>query len=173
MRGNIYYIEKHHGFINGQDSKIYFFHKDDLTNCTIYQLNDGDYVEFEILKQEFRKNDKAIRIRKLSSAIASEDKVNPGINLHFNYDSFNEDERKIISLFKKSLYVTNGGTTFSIANSTYRYFLVKPTEEFSLTFNLNREIVVIFADYVSFEPRSLDAATYVINNLHSKLRIDR
>ena len=173
MRGNIYYIEKHHGFINGQDSKIYFFHKDDLTNCTIYQLNDGDYVEFEIVKQEFRKNDKAIRIRKLSSVIASGDKVNPGINSNFNYDSFNEDERKIISLFKKCLYVTNGGMTFSIANSTYRYFLVKPTEEFSLTFNLNREIVVIFADYVSFEPRSLDAATYVINNLHSKLRIDR
>ena len=40
MKGNIYYIEGSYGYINGDDSAVYFFHKNDLLNCTIYQLND-------------------------------------------------------------------------------------------------------------------------------------
>ena len=59
MKGNIYYIEGSYGYINGDDSTVYFFHKNDLLNCTIYQLNDGDYVEFEVQKQSDFKKDKA------------------------------------------------------------------------------------------------------------------
>lgn len=48
MKGNIYYIEGNCGRINGEDNAVYFFHKNDLLNCTIYQLSEGDYVEFEV-----------------------------------------------------------------------------------------------------------------------------
>ena len=174
MQGNIYYIEKHHGFINGQDSQTYFFYKDDLINCTIYQLFEGDLVEFDIKKEPNERCDRAVRIRKLSSyTIQDENTVHAGINRDFNFNGFNQDEVKIIDALKRVLYVTNGGSSVSIANSIYRYCLVKPTQDFSLTFNLNREIIVVFSDYVSFEPRSLDAASHIIDRLTSKLRVDR
>ncbi len=38
---------------------------------------------------------------------------------------------------------------------------------------MNREIVVVFSDYVSFEPRCLDVASAVYNEIESKLRLDR
>ncbi len=174
MKGNIYYIEGSYGYINGDDSAVYFFHKNDLLNCTIYQLNDGDYVEFEVQKQSDFKKDKAIKIRKKGADTSNtQNTVNPGINPKFKFDSYNDDEKEIINYLKKVFYITNSGASLTIANSTYRYCLVKPTSDFSLTFNLNREIVVIFSDYVSFEPRTLDAATYAIEQISSKLRIDR
>lgn len=45
MKGNIYYIEGNCGRINGEDNAVYFFHKNDLLNCTIYQLSEGDYLK--------------------------------------------------------------------------------------------------------------------------------
>lgn len=174
MKGNIYYIEGNCGRINGEDNAVYFFHKNDLLNCTIYQLSEGDYVEFEVEKQSNFKNDKAVKIRKKGADISnSKNTVNPGINPKFKFDNFNNDEKEILNYLKKVFYLTNSGSPLTIANSTYRYCLVKPTNDFSLTFNLNREIVIIFSDYVSFEPRTLDAATYAIEQISSKLRIDR
>lgn len=38
---------------------------------------------------------------------------------------------------------------------------------------MSREIVVVFTDYVHFEPRSLDAASYVYRTIGSQLRLDR
>lgn len=125
-------------------------------------------------KQSNYKNDKAIKIRKKGADISnSKNTVNPGINPKFKFDNFNNDEKEILNYLKKVFYLTNSGSPLTIANSTYRYCLVKPTNDFSLTFNLNREIVIIFSDYVSFEPRTLDAATYAIEQISSKLRIDR
>lgn len=174
MKGSIYYIEGMHGYINGNDNKVYYFQKNDLLNCTIYQLEDGDPVDFEAQRQTEYKNDRARRIRKIGTNNAhSQDPVNPGINPSFVYDGFNADERKIIQQLKDVFYLTNGGQPFTLGKSTYRYCLIKPTNQFSLTFNLQREIIVIFSDYISFEPRSLEAATYALNQLHSKLRIDR
>ena len=98
MKGNIYYIEGNYGYINGDDHNVYFFHKHDLLNCTIYQLSDGDYIEFEVEKQSDFKYDKAIKIRKKGTDISnSTNIVNPGINPKFKFDSFNDDEKIIIS----------------------------------------------------------------------------
>ena len=165
MKGNISYIKKgSYGFINGEDLLEYFFDKDGLKNCTIYQLSEGDYVEFKIEIQLGQKRDKAVDIiKKSSTSYRSTDIAEPGIHPDFVFDAFNEDEKLIIEQLKKELYLTNGGGSIPIGRSDYRYCLVKPTRDFNLTFNLNREIVVVFADYVSFEPRSLDVAAVVAN----------
>lgn len=174
MFGNIYYIEKNHGFINGDNGNRYFFHKDHLLNCTIYQLGEGDRVEFSTELQEGYSNERAIKIRKKDAVNTTDPaNVNPGINPLFKYNYYNADEIKIINKLKQSFYVTNGGEIVNLGNSNYRYCLVKPTNSFNMTFNLKREMVVVFSDYVSFEPRSLDVAPYVANQMQSKLRIDR
>lgn len=174
MYGNIYYIERSWGVINGDDDKEYFFHKTALSNCTIYQLSEGDRVEFQVVAEPEQTRDRAVQVRKKDSVKNVEAvKVKPGINPSFQFANYNEDEKQIIQSLGKVFYVTNGGNEIKLAQSTYRYCIVKPTEVFSLNFNLKREIIVVFSDYVVLEPRSLDAAPSIMQKIKSKLRIDR
>ena len=177
MRGNIEVIKENmngsltYGFIFA-DNCSYFFHKSDLKNCTIYQLSEGDTVEFETAAGNNGK-DKAINVRKMYQSSAEEKEVNPGINPLVRYEHLNEDEQKILHFLGKTFYVTSGGAEFKIRDSVYKYSLIKPTSFFTTTFQLTREIVVIFSDYVSFEPRSLDAAAHAYSMIKTKLTSDR
>ena len=58
-----------------------------------------------------------------------------------------------------------------MGNSTFRYFLMKPTEIFSEMFNIERELVVVFSPYPNFEPRSLDAFD-LAQSAFSDLRVE-
>ena len=178
MIGSVFTIKQNHygspsfGFITGNDGKEYYFNKRSLINCNIYQLEEGDVVEFEITTDE-QNRIQASSVRKKYQAEATASITNPGINPNVNLSVFNDDEKQIIQFLKTVFYVSNGGREFTIGESTYRYCLIKPTEYFNHTFFLNREIVVIFCDYVCFEPRSLDAADRVYERIESKLRLDR
>lgn len=174
MRGSIYFIKNYsYGFItvdSGPDTV--FFHKNDLINCSIRQLKEGDVVEFEMTSGRDSKP-AAAKVRKVYQASEKSKVAAPGINPNVRLDYFNEDEKKIIQFLSKVFYVTSGGEEFTIGESTYRYCLIKPTEFFNRTFQLMRELVVVFCDYVSFEPRSLDAATYVYKRNPSVLRLNK
>ena len=175
MEGNIYYIadKNTYGFINGHDGEEYFFHKSDLLNCTIYNLYEGDFVEFDYIKNDHGL--KAIKIRKINGVQTDKNgNANPGINPLINLEHFTERERQIISKLSKVFYITNGGSIIQIGQSTYKYCLAKPTSEFTEQFNLQREIAVVFSDYSNFEPRTLDAiAQVILEKQRSKLRIER
>lgn len=174
MKGNIYEIKNNsYGFISVENTyEQVFFHKNDLTNCTLRQLEEGDDVEFDmVLGRDGRPA--ANNVRKLFQASEQSKIANPGMHPGVMLDMFNEDERKIIKSLSVFFYVTSGGEEFTLGESTYRYCLIKPTEFYNKNFQLTREIVVIFSDYVSFEPRSLDAASYVYKHISSKLRLDR
>ena len=175
MEGNIYYIadENTYGFINGHDNNEYFFHKSDLLNCSIYNLYEGDLVEYDYIKND--QGLKAIKIRKINGVqVDNNGNTKPGINPLINLDHFIESEKQIVYRLAKVFYVTNGGSLIQIGQSSYKYCLVKPTNEFTEQFNLQREIAVIFSDYSNFEPRTLDAiAQVVLERQRSKLRIER
>lgn len=175
MKGSIYDVVNYsYGFITAEPThETVFFHKNNnLINCNIRQLEPGDVVEFDTIPG--RKGGlEAINIRKVYQASEQSKVANPGINPNARLNHFNDDEKKIIQFLSKVFYVTSGGEEFTIGDSTYRYCLIKPTEFFNRTFQLTRELVVIFSDYVSFEPRSLDAAAYVYKRNPSILRLDR
>lgn len=165
---------KTYGFILGEDSEDYFFHKTSLQNCTIFQLEDGDSVEFD---PEIANNSRrAINIRKRSTSVSEsvQSPVTAGINPNIKLDNLNSDERKIVEDYlQETFYVTNGGRSFMINNCTYNFILIKPTDIFTTLFNLTREIIVVFSDYVNFEPRSLDAAPEAVKYVPATLRLDR
>lgn len=84
-------------------------------------------------------------------------------------------EQAIAKAFAKVFYITVFDHTAPSFNSRYTYYLLKPTHFFSEKFNLNREIIMIFSDYDTFEPRSLDAIDSVHRKiaLKSPLRLER
>ena len=101
------------------------------------------------------------------------DSVFPGINPQVLLGHFQEDEKRIITKISREWYVTNGGGEIRLGpRSTYRYFLIKPTDFYREMFNLERELIVVFSPYVNFEPRTLDAIDAVARKYQS-LRIEK
>lgn len=80
----------------------------------------------------------------------------PGINQSARVDYLTNEERTIVEkLYKKLWYVTNIQNV-NCGNSVYRIVLLKPTDVIRESFNINREIVAVFSDYDTFEPRAFD-----------------
>ena len=89
-------------------------------------------------------------------------KVTPGFHKNINLGHFNSDEIAIINRFAGEQYITNSGKkVFLSETSEYKFFLFKPTDNFSDAFNLELEIIVLFSNYETFEPRTLDAFHYI------------
>lgn len=181
MNGNITnictndYGNQTYGFILGEDGRDYFFHRNNLINCSIVRLQEGDPVEFTP-ELDQRESDKlcATNVRKrTTSSPTVVQYANPGIHRDVSLEKFNHDEQTIIRILAKALYITNGGRELTVGSCHYRYVLAKPTEDYVVNFNLQREIPVIFSDYESLEPRCLDVAAHVAKDIPSALRLDR
>lgn len=181
MEGTIYRIitnefgKKNYGFISTkQGTDNIFFHKNDLANCTIFQLNEGDDVIFDVQPgRDGRMKAVNVRLQRSNTSHANPYAVSPGKNPDANFSRFSEEENRIIDNFGTCFYVTYGGCELWIGKSQYRYVLIKPSEFFHTAFHLSREIVVIFSDYVTFEPRSLDAYSEVQKIMRSQLRLEK
>jgi len=90
-------------------------------------------------------------------ADVSVDKVTPGMHRQFVVERFTEPEQRIINKLAHEWYLTNSGHHIRLAASSYDSFLMKPTQAFAEMFNLERELIVVFSPYETFEPRTLDA----------------
>jgi len=100
-------------------------------------------------------------------------KIYPGYNPQTKFSHFTPEEKQIVLKFAGEWYVTNGGDKFNLGpKSEYKYFLIKPTDNYKELFNIEQEIVVIFSDYSTFETRSLDAIEYVEKKYQS-LRLEK
>lgn len=98
--------------------------------------------------------------------------VRPGYHRGFDTYTFGEPERKVLGTLANEFYLTNPGNAVSLGkNAQYRYFLLKVPEEYTEEFNLSREVVCVFANYKSFEPRTLDAFDTAFDNYQS-LRLE-
>ncbi len=103
--------------------------------------------------------------------------VYPGIHPQVrSLTCFNAIEEQIIDVIGKEWYITKGDE-FQIgyhksSSSIYRFILIKPTEKYQEMFNLDRELPLIFSDYETFEPRTLDAIDYVVKNFQ-KYRVEK
>ena len=162
------------GFILGDDGQEYYFHKSNLVKINISSLQENDRVEFTPVPGNQPGKMAASSVRKfvgqgstiLQFAIKG---IHPDVDL----DTFKHDERTIIKTLSEALFITNGGRVLTVGNCQYRYPLVKPTEDYAVNFNLQREIPVIFSNYEVIEPRCLDVAAEVAKDIPSSLRLDR
>lgn len=173
MKGNIIRLKETFGFISceGESRDIYFDSRY-LNNCKFEHLEEGDCVEFDLWNKADGRA-VALDVRKLYSSPENHVYATPGIHPSVKLDHFMDDEKKIINTLSRTFYITNGGSIITINKGEYRYCLIKPTEYFCTNFHLYREIAVVFSDYVSFEPRSLDVASYIYQKIPSQLRLDR
>ncbi|WP_339009263.1 AAA-like domain-containing protein [Aeromonas popoffii] len=91
--------------------------------------------------------------------------TNPGFHKQFLLERFNSEEKKILNSLSQKWYLTSSGESLKVAQSTYNYFLMKPTQKTSEMFNIEREVVCVLSNYANFEPRSLDFFEQVYRRL--------
>jgi len=102
-----------------------------------------------------------------------EKRVTPGIHPQVRLGLLGNDEIQILNKISREWYVTAGGEEVKLGpTSKYRYILIKPTETYQEMFNLEREIVVVFSPYETFQPRTLDAIDSVVGKFQA-LRMER
>jgi hypothetical protein len=70
------------------------------------------------------------------------------------------------------LYVTKSFRSIEIGNSQYFAIIARPTDEYSIYINTDREVLFVFSQYETFEIRTLEAFDEFYSLLESS-RIDR
>ncbi|MCK1417626.1 ATP-binding protein [Bradyrhizobium sp. CW4] len=96
----------------------------------------------------------------------------PGVNNSFALSAFPLAERQIIMRLAQHFYITRAAEPTQIGNSSYRAFLMRPSEGISAALNVEREIAVLFADYETFEARTLRAFDLTCDQFDD-VRVDR
>lgn len=92
------------------------------------------------------------------------EKTYSGKHPNFKESHFNDEEKRILRKLANEFYLTNGGGKIQLGlTSEYKYCLFKPTSNYQELFNIEKEIIILFSEYESFEPRTLDAFDLIIN----------
>lgn len=81
-------------------------------------------------------------------------------------------ERQAIMRLAQQFYVTRAAHDVQQGNSTYHAFLMRPSDGMSAALNVEREIVTLFANYDTFEARTLNAIDKVYDQFDD-VRLDR
>lgn len=81
----------------------------------------------------------------------------PGIKTGLDLNKLLPAERTIVNYLAEKYWYVTRIDQLSISGSQYRVVLIKPVDYITQSFNLLREVIVVFSSYDLFEPRSLDA----------------
>ena len=96
----------------------------------------------------------------------------PGLHPDIRLDTYPTHIRLAVRSLSRVFYVTRSFSPENIGNSQYWAILVRPTDEFSVYVNADRELLVIFANYATFEIKTLEAYDLFYAQLETR-RIDR
>jgi hypothetical protein len=95
-----------------------------------------------------------------------------GYHPDFDSSRYPKLVRMAIPNIAAQLYITRSFNPIQIGNSEYFAILVRPTDEFSVYINTDREVLILFSQYKTFEIRTLEAFAAFYDQLESA-RVDR
>jgi hypothetical protein len=98
--------------------------------------------------------------------------TNTGYHPDFDSSRYPTLVRAAIPNIAAQLYITRSFNPIQIGNSEYFAILVRPTDEFSVYINTDREVLILFSQYKTFEIRTLEAFATFYEQLESA-RVDR
>lgn len=94
--------------------------------------------------------------------------MKPGIKYGLSLNPLNKDEKNIALNLATSWFITFCRTQ-RFKNTEYQLLFAKPTADISESFHLTREVLVIFSEYTSFQPRTFDFVDKIIAEFKSRL----
>lgn len=95
-----------------------------------------------------------------------------GFNQNFELSKYPQKIQMALRKVAQTFYVTRSFDGIQVDNSTYFAALIRPTDDSSVVLNTQRELLILFADYDTFEVRTLEAYNKFLD-LVASARIDR
>lgn len=100
--------------------------------------------------------------------------IQPGRHPNFDITKFEPPEQRVLRRMEQLFHLTRDGElTIGQQKSNYRYALVKPCGKMRGILHTDRETLVVFSSYEDFQPRSIDAFDYIIDNSSEDFRIEK
>jgi AAA+ ATPase superfamily predicted ATPase len=96
----------------------------------------------------------------------------PGFHITTDFSEYPEGVRSCIRAIGRNFYVTRSFKKEVVGNSEYWGQLARPSSEFSIHLNTDRELLCVFSSYSTFEIRTLEAFDLFYSQLEQK-RIDQ
>ncbi len=96
----------------------------------------------------------------------------PGFHPNFETEKYPGDVRNALRRIADNFYVTRSFDPEFVGNSQYFAALVRPTDETSVFLNTERELLIVFTRYDTFEVRTLEAFDLFYEALESA-RVDQ
>lgn len=96
----------------------------------------------------------------------------PGFHASATFDDYPRAFDRAIRLIGTRFYITRSFKKETVGNSEYWGLLARPSDEFSVHLNADRELLFVFSNYESFEIRTLEAFDEFYFSLEQK-RVDR
>ena len=96
----------------------------------------------------------------------------PGFHTAVDSTIYPEQVRAAIRGIARQFYVTRSFRSVEIGNSRYWAVLARPNDDFAVYINTDREVLILFSEYNTFEIRTLDAYAEFYDLLEST-RIDK
>lgn len=96
----------------------------------------------------------------------------PGFHKNTNFIQYPRQIQEAIRSIGRNFYVTRSFNAERIGNSEYWGLVARPSDDFSIHLNTDREVLFVFSKYDTFEIRTLEAFDLFYDQLEQK-RIDR
>ncbi|CAN5355573.1 hypothetical protein BH09PSE4_BH09PSE4_15770 [soil metagenome] len=95
----------------------------------------------------------------------------PGFNSNFQIEKYPKDIQSALRRIADDFYVTRSFEPVNVGNSQYFAALARPTDETSIFLNTERELLVLFSRYDTFEIRTFEAFS-IFYELVGSARVD-
>lgn len=100
--------------------------------------------------------------------------IQPGRHPNFDITKFDPVEQRVLRRMEQLFHLTrDGDVTIGKQKSNYKYALVKPCGKMRGILHTDREILVVFSSYEDFQPRSIDAFDYILDQSPEDFRIEK
>lgn len=100
--------------------------------------------------------------------------IQPGRHPNFDITKFDPVAQRVLRRMEQLFHLTRDGeVTIGKQKSNYKYALVKPCGKMRGILHTDREILVVFSSYEDFQPRSIDAFDFILDQSSENFRIEK
>ncbi len=100
--------------------------------------------------------------------------IQPGRHPNFDITKFEPTEQRVLRRMEQLFHLTRDGEiTIGKQKSNYRYALIKPCGKMRGILHTDREILVVFSSYEDFQPRSIDAFDFILDQSSEDFRVEK
>lgn len=96
-----------------------------------------------------------------------------GMHPNFRITDFDVPQQRVLRRLAQITHLTRDGAISLGSDTTYRYALVRPIGQMRGLLHTDREVMVVFSDFLEFQSRTLDAFDRILAEISDEFRVEK